>query len=134
MGPFLDILKHFTKSLGYKGLFIKKRGLGLFEFFGQGPIPKSPVDLPGKSFKLLPSLIISEYHDPDTCIVSHPILNANLGTVWKYLKFFLFSLRRNISRPPPSPPLFSSSKTSSFQIPPPPPSLFSSSYSSGLIS
>ena len=43
-----------------------------------------------------------------------------LGTVWKYLKFFLFSLRRNISRPPPSPPLFSSSKTSGFQIPPPP--------------
>ena len=48
------------------------------------------------------------------------ILTYLLGTVWKYLKFLLFSLQRNISRPPPSPPLFSSSKTSGFQIPPPP--------------
>ena len=43
-----------------------------------------------------------------------------LGTVGFYLKFFLFALRENSSRPPPSPPLFSSSKPSGFVITPSP--------------
>ena len=49
---------------------------------------------------------------------------VTLGTVGFYLKFFLFALRENSSRPPPSPPLFSSSKPSGFVITPSPPLYF----------
>ena len=66
----------------------------------------------------LPTAVL-DFFDRGTQGLTYYIV-YHLGTVRKYLKFFMFSLQENISRPPPSPPLFSSSKTSGFQLPPPP--------------